>query len=90
MPPGTTVDDYLDALRYRRYSRTVLFERRRFLAVAAAGGTDDWLMTAPVDQVVAAALEHSRIRSRTSLRKLGMAVENYRRWRREREGADGA
>ena len=47
-------------------------------------------MTAPVDEVVASACERSRIRSRTSLRKLGMAVENYRRWRREREGGDGA
>lgn len=90
IPPGTTVADYLDALRYRRYCRTVLIERRRVPTVAATGGTDDWSMTAPVHEMATAALENSRIRSRTNLRKRGMAVENYRRWRREQEGADDA
>lgn len=33
MTPGTTIDDYLDALRYRRYSRPVLFERAAGRAV---------------------------------------------------------
>ena len=33
MTPDTTIDDYLGALRYRRYSRTVLFERAAGRAV---------------------------------------------------------
>lgn len=90
MPPGTSITDYLDAIRYRRYTRSVLLERRRFLAVAAAaGGTDAWFMSAPVEEVVAAVRARTGIRSRTNLRKVGALVENYRRWRREREGGDG-
>ncbi|MEN6343077.1 MAG: hypothetical protein ABFC89_11035 [Methanospirillum sp.] len=51
MPPGASIDDYLDALRLRRH---------------------------PVRARTA-------IRSRAGLQKLRMVVENYRRWRRERE-----
>ncbi|MEN6341749.1 MAG: hypothetical protein ABFC89_04230 [Methanospirillum sp.] len=83
--PGESVDDYLEALRYRRYSRSVLLERRRLLGAAAAAGTDAWLMTAPIDEVVDAVRARTAIRSRTNLAKVRMVVENYRRWRRERE-----
>jgi len=83
--PGTSIDDYLEALRYRRYSRSVLFERRRLLGAAAGAGTDAWLMTAPIDEVVDAVRARTAIRSRTNLAKVRTVVENYRRWRREAE-----
>ena len=87
MPPGCSIDDYLDALRYRRYTRTVLFERGRLLRAAAAGGTDAWFMTAPVEEVVENVRARTAIRSKRNLAKLRSVVENYRRWRREREAA---
>ncbi len=86
-PPGSAVDDYLDALEYRQYTRTTLVERARLLGAAAAAGTDAWLMAAPVDEVVDAVRARTGIRSRTNLAKVRSVVENYRRWRREREGA---
>jgi len=85
MPPGTLISDYLDAIRYRRYTRSVLVERRRFLVLAVTSGTDAWFMSAPADEVVARVCARSRIRSKTSLRKLRIAIEDYRRWRRRRE-----
>jgi hypothetical protein len=87
MPPGCSIDDYLDALRYRRYSRSVLFERGRLLRAAAAGGTDAWFTTAPIEEVVDDVRARTAIRSKQSLGTLRRAVENYRRWRREREAA---
>lgn len=87
MPPDTLIGEYLDAVRYRRYSQSVLVERRRFLTLATAGGTDDWLMTAPIEEVVATVRARSRIRSKANLHKLRSAVEDYRRWRRRKETA---
>ncbi len=43
MSAGPTVADYLDAVRYRRYSRSVLLERRRLLGHALVCGGDAWL-----------------------------------------------
>ena len=42
MSAGSTVADYLDAVRYRRYSRSVLLERRRLLGHALVCGGDAW------------------------------------------------
>ena len=47
MTPGPTIADYLDGIRYRRYSRSVLLERRRLLGLAATCGDDGWFGTAP-------------------------------------------
>ena len=44
-------------------------------------------MAAPVDEVVDAVRARTGIRSRTNLAKVRSVVENYRRWRREREAA---
>ncbi|HIH02623.1 MAG TPA: hypothetical protein HA263_01820 [Methanoregulaceae archaeon] len=85
MPPGSSVEDYLDAIRYRRYSLSVLLEWRRFLALAVAGGSDAWFMAAPVEEIVAAARARSRVRSKANLQKLRSTVEDYRRWRRQRD-----
>ncbi len=90
MPPGSSVEDYLDAIRYRRYSLSVLLEWRRFLALAVAGGSDAWFMAAPIEEIMEAVRVRSGIRSKTSLQKFRSAVENYRRWRREQEGGHDA
>ena len=88
MPPGTRIADYLDAIQYRNYTDTVLRERRRFLAFAAISGDDAWIMTAPIEEIAATIQARSQIRSKTTLHKLGTAVEDYRRWRRRQEGGD--
>ncbi len=85
MPPDALIAEYLDAIRYRRYTRSVLIERRRFLEIATAGGTDAWFMAAPVEEIVAAARARSRVRSKANLQKLRSTVEDYRRWRRQRD-----
>jgi hypothetical protein len=90
MPPGTTVADYLDAIRYRRYSRSVLLERRRYLAYALLCGDDAWLMAAPEDEVTARLRTRSPFRSTTSLQRAWAALEDYRDWRRRREGRGDA
>ena len=51
MNTGTTIADYLDGIRYRRYSRSVLHERRRLLAYAAVCGDTAWLARTPADEV---------------------------------------
>ncbi len=90
MPRDPLIAEYLDAIRYRRYSQSVLMERRRFLELAVAGGPDAWFMAAPVEEVVAGARARSRVRSKANLQKLRSAVEDYRRWRRRRRAGDGA
>lgn len=88
MPPGTRIADYLDAIQYRNYTDKVLRERRRFLAFAAISGDDAWLMNAPIEEIAATVQAQSQIRSKKTLQKLGMAIEDYRRWRRRQEGGN--
>jgi len=47
MSAGPTVADYLDAVRYRRYSRPVLLERRRLPGHALVSGDDARLASTP-------------------------------------------
>ncbi len=89
MPPGTRIADYLDAIGYRQYSRSVILERRRLLGLVAHFGDDDWIMTEPIEMVVSTVRVYSQLRSSASLQKLASALEDYRQWRRRREGDDG-
>lgn len=89
MPPGAKIADYLDAIGYRQYSRSVVLERRRLLGLVAHYGDDVWLMTAPIELVVSTVRAYSQLRSSASLQKLASALEDYRRWRRRQEGDDG-
>jgi hypothetical protein len=88
MPAGTTIADYLDAIRYRRYTQTEIQNRQRYLAHALLCGDDAWLMEAPVDEVLARVQAHSQIRSKLTLQRASTALEDYRAWRRRREGSD--
>ena len=83
MTPGTTIADYLDGIGYRRYSRSVLIERRRLLGLAAVCGGTAWLATTPADEVVATVGARLGFRSPTQARRLGAAVEDYQAWRRK-------
>ena len=87
MPPGPRIADYLDAIQYRRYTRTLLQERRRLLAYAVFCGDDDWLRTAPIETIVSTVRARFQVQSKTTLQKLEAAVEDYRRWRRRQEVA---
>ena len=51
MTTGTTIADNLDSIRYRRYSRSVLHERRRLLIHAALCGGTAWLAATPADEI---------------------------------------
>lgn len=88
MPPGTRIADYLDAIQYRRYSLTLLQERRRLLAYVIFCGDDDWLRAAPMETVLSTVQARFQVRSRTTMQKLEAAVEDYRRWRRQQEARD--
>ena len=81
MAPGPTIADYLDGIRYRRYSRSVLLERRRLLALAAVCGDDEWFGTTPIDEVVATVTARLDLQSPTTLQRLEAAVEDYQAWR---------
>lgn len=83
MSPGTTIVDYLDGIRYRRYSRSVLIERRRLLGLAAVCGGTAWLAATPADEVVATVQARLGFRSPTQARRLEAAVEDYQAWRRK-------
>ena len=43
MTPGTAIADYLNGIRYHRYSRSVPIERRRLFGLAAVCGETAWL-----------------------------------------------
>jgi len=88
MPAGTRIADYLDAIGYRRYSRSLVLERRRLLGLAAQCGDDDWLCTAPTETVIATVRARCQLRSRTGVQKLSAALDDYRRWRRRQEAGD--
>ena len=91
MPSGTRIADYLDAIAYRQYARSVVEERRRLLGYAVSVGDYDWLYTAPLETVIAAASARFQLRSRRSLQHLRAVVVDYRAWRRrQEEGGDGA
>jgi|GEM_PF-1582572 hypothetical protein len=93
MTGPTRIADYLDAIQYRQYSRSLLQERRRMLAFALFCGDDDWLLNEPIESVARTVRARFNVRSRRSLQRLEAAVEDYRRWRRQLEqGAshDGA
>jgi len=89
MTPGTTIADYLDGIRYRRYSRSVLIERRRLLAPAAVCGGTAWLAETPAEEVVATVRARLGFRSPTQLRRLEAAVEDYQAWRRRVAAREG-
>ena len=74
MPVGTTIADYLDGIRYRRYSRSVLFERRRRLGFAATCGGEEWFGATPVDEVVATVASRLDLRAPTTLHRLEAAA----------------
>ncbi|MEN6342332.1 MAG: hypothetical protein ABFC89_07195 [Methanospirillum sp.] len=84
MNPGTTVADYLDAVRYRRYSRSVLLERRRLLGHALVCGGDAWLAATPADEIVATVQARLGIDSEVTLQRIRSAAEDYQEWRRRR------
>ena len=88
MSPGPMIADYLDAIQYRRYSRTLLQERRRLLAYAVFCGDDDWLLTAPMETIISTVRARFQVRSKTTLQKLEAAIEDYREWRRRQEECD--
>lgn len=88
MSPGPMIADYLDAIQYRRYSRTLLQERRRLLAYAVFCGDDDWLRTAPMETILSTVRARFQVRSKTTLQKLEAAIEDYREWRRRLEECD--
>ncbi len=91
MPSGTRIADYLDAIAYRRYARSVMEERRRLLGYAVSVGDYNWLSTAPLETVIAAVSARFQLRSRRSQQHLRAVVEDYRAWRRQREeDEDGA
>jgi hypothetical protein len=89
MPPGPTIADYLDGIRYRRYSRSVLLERRRLLALAAVCGDEPWFGTTPIDEVVATVTARLALESPTTLQRLGAAVRDYQAWRRRYAAQEG-
>lgn len=82
MPAGLSVADYLDGIRYRRYSRSVLIERRRLLSLASACGDSAWFGTAPVGEVVATVHLRLGIESPATLQRLWAVLEDYQAWRR--------
>ena len=88
MASGIRIADYLDAITYRRYARTVIQERRRLLGYAVSVGDYDWLYNAPPETVIAAASARFQLRSRRSLQHLRAAIQDYRAWRRQQEEAD--
>ncbi len=90
MPAGTTIADYLDGTRYRRYSRSVLLERRRLLAYAAACGGEEWFGAAPVDEIVATVASRLDLRAPTTLQRLEAAIEDYQDWRARTLGEGAA
>jgi len=89
MPARTSLADYLDAIRYRRYSRSVIHERRRLLAYAIFCGDDEWLCNAPLETVLSTVGAQFQVRTRSARQKLATVVEDYRDWRRQQEGGNG-
>jgi hypothetical protein len=90
MSAGPTVADYLDAVRYRRYSRSVIHERRRLLGHALVCGGDAWLATTPADEVASTVGARLGITSEVTLRRIESAAEDYQAWRRRRAEREGA
>ncbi|MEN6341387.1 MAG: hypothetical protein ABFC89_02390, partial [Methanospirillum sp.] len=74
--------------QYRRYSRTLVQERRRLLAYALVCGDDDWVRTAPVETVLAAVSARFGLGARSTRQRLEAALEDYRTWRTQQEYAD--
>ena len=89
MASGTLIADYLDAIKYRRYARTVIQERRRLLGYAVSVGDYDWLYNAPPETVIAAASARFQLRSRLSQQRLRAALQDYRAWRQQKEASYG-
>lgn len=87
---GTLLANYLDAIRYRQYCRSGLLERRRLLGRAALCCNHDWLLTAPIEDVVARVKAEFHIRSRTTLQKLGSVLDDYRGWYRAHQESGDA
>lgn len=90
MPAGLTIADYLDGIRYRRYARSVLFERRRLLGLAAACGDEAWFGTAPVGEIVTTVQARLELESPVTLRRLEAVLWDYQAWRRGRAPGEGA
>ena len=88
MNTGTTIADYLDGIRYRRYSRSVLIERRRLLAHAAVCGDTAWLAETPAPEVVATVRDRLGFRSPTQSRRLEAVVNDYQAWCRRAVARD--
>ena len=89
MASGILIADYLDAIQYRRYARTVIQERRRLLGYAVLVGDYDWLYNAPPETVIAAASARFQLRSRLSQQRLRAALQDYRAWRQQKEADHG-
>ena len=89
MASGIRIADYLDAITYRRYARTVIQERRRLLGYAVSVGDYDWLYNAPPETVIAAASARFQLRSRRSQQCLRTALHDYRAWRQQKEASYG-
>jgi len=89
MSAGPTVADYLDAVRYRRYSRSVLLERRRLLGHALVCGGDAWLAATPPDEVASTVGARLGIDSAITLQRIRSAAEDYQAWRRLRAAREG-
>lgn len=89
MSAGPTVADYLDAVRYRRYSRSVLLERRRLLGHALICGGDAWLAATPPDEVASTVGARLGITSDVTLQRIRSAAEDYQTWQRLRAAREG-
>jgi hypothetical protein len=89
MQSSPRIADYLDAIKYRRYSLTLLQERRRLLALAIFCGDDDWIRNAPMETVLATVRTRFNVRTMRTLKRLEIVVADYRQWRREQEAGDG-